>query len=165
MKPIKIGDKVPCFSLPDQNGNTVNIMNFIGKKNLVIFFYPRDGSYGCTLEACYFRDLSQTFEEVRAVVLGISGQSVESHKEFSDLYHLDYPILSDEGNRVRRLFGVSSNIFGLIPGRATYVANMEGRIVYILNSLSEPKRHVDEALKICLLLKKTDHSNHSASKV
>jgi peroxiredoxin Q/BCP len=132
----------------------VNIMNFIGKKKLVIFFYPWDGSYGCTKEACYFRDLTQTFKEVHAVVLGISGQSVESHKKFSDQYHLDYPILSDEGNRIRKLFGVSSKIFGLIPGRATYVANMEGKIVYIFNSQSQPARHVDEAMRICLLLKK-----------
>jgi thioredoxin-dependent peroxiredoxin len=159
MKAIQVGDMIPCFSLPDQYGNIVNIMNFIGKKKIVIFFYPRDGSYGCTAEACYFRDLSQTFEEVHAVVLGISGQSVESHKKFSEQYHLDYPILCDEGNRIRKLFGGPSMIFGLIPGRATYIANTEGKIVYIFNSLSQPERHVDEAMRICLLLKKTSDRN------
>jgi thioredoxin-dependent peroxiredoxin len=156
MKPIRVGDMVPCFSLPDQNGNKLNIMNFIGKKKLVIFFYPMDGSHGCTREACYFRDLSETFDKAGAMVVGISGQSVESHKKFAEQYHLDYPILSDEGNRIRKLFGVSSMIFGLIPGRFTYVANKEGKIVFIFNSLSRPERHVDEALKVCLLLKKTD---------
>ena len=159
MKAIQIGEMIPCFSLPDQNGNMVNITNFIGKKKLVIFFYPQDGSFGCTAEACYFRDLSQTFEEVNAVVLGISGQSVKSHKKFAEQYHLDYPILSDEGNRIRELFGVSSKFFGLIPGRSTYIANMEGKIVHIFNSFSQPERHVDEAMRICLLLKKGREGN------
>jgi peroxiredoxin Q/BCP len=155
MKQIRVGDMIPCFALPDQNGKMLNIMNFVGKKKLVIFFYPKDGTHGCTRQACYFRDLSEAFDEVNAKIVGISGQSVESHKKFADQYHLSYPILSDEGNRVRRLFGVPSNILGMIPGRVTYVANKEGKIVYIFNSQSEPERHVDEALKICLLLKKT----------
>ena len=160
MKPIRVGDMIPCFSLPDQYGNMVNIINLIGKKKLVIFFYPQDGSYGCTKEACYFRDLSQTFHEAHAIILGISGQSVKSHKKFSEQYHLDYPILSDEGNRIRKRFGVSSKLFGLIPGRTTYVADMEGKIVYIFNSQSQPERHVDEAMRICLLLKKGSDGNN-----
>jgi len=154
MKPLQIGDKVPCFSLPDQNGNMFNIMNYVGKKKLVIFFYPKDGSHGCTRQACYFRDLNETFDEVDAIVVGISGQSVESHRKFAEQFYLNYPILSDEGNRVRKLFGVQSNALGLIPGRVTYVADTEAKIVFIFNSQSQPERHVDEALKVALLLKK-----------
>ena len=154
MKPVRVGDKLPCFSLPDQYGKTFNIMNYVGKKKLVIFFYPKDGSHGCTRQACYFRDLNETFDEVDAIVVGISGQSVESHKRFAELYRLNYPILSDEGNSVRKLFGVQSNALGLIPGRVTYVADTEGKIVFIFNSQVQPERHVDEALKVALLLKK-----------
>ena len=157
MKPIQVGDIVPSFSLPDQDGKMINITDYIGRKKLVIFFYPRDGSHFCTKEACYFRDLSQTFDEVNAVIFGISGQSIENHKKFASQYRLDYPILSDEGNEVRKLFGVPANAFGLIDGRVTYVANQEGKIVHIFNSQLHPERHVDEALKVCLLLKRTDN--------
>ena len=159
MKTVQVGDKIPEFSLPDQNGNMVNITDFIGKKKLVIFFYPRDGSHYCTKEACYFRDLSQTFDEVNAVIFGISGQSVSSHKKFSEQYRLDYPILSDEGNHIRKLFGVPSNLFVMLDGRVTYVTDQDGNIVHIFNSQLKPERHVDEALKVCLLLKRTDNGN------
>ncbi|MBN2862985.1 MAG: peroxiredoxin [Bacteroidales bacterium] len=159
MKAVQAGDMIPEFSLPDQNGNMVNITDFIGRKKLVIFFYPRDGSHNCTKEACYFRDLSQTFDEVNAVILGISGQSVSSHKKFAEQYRLDYLILSDEGNHIRKLFGVPSNLFGMLDGRVTYVTDQDGKIAHIFNSQLQPERHVDEALKVCLLLKRTDNGN------
>ena len=89
---------------------------FLGKKKLVIFFYPQDGSLNCTREACYFRDLSDVFDEAGAVVVGISGQSVESHKQFAEQNKLNYTILSDSEGSVRKLFGVPTKIFGLVPG-------------------------------------------------
>jgi thioredoxin-dependent peroxiredoxin len=159
MKPIKPGDYIPDFSLKNQDGNLVKISNYLGKKKLVIFFYPQDGSLNCTKEACYFRDLSDVFDDADAVLIGISGQSVESHKEFSEKNRLKYTLLSDEGNNVRKLFGVPGRIFGLIPGRVTYVADKSGKVVYIFDSQTETQRHADEALKICLLLKKTDKVN------
>ena len=157
MKKIQIGDIIPAFSLPDQNGNIFDINTFIGKKKLVIFFYPQDGSLNCTKEACYFRDLAEVFEEVDAIVIGISGQSVESHKEFAEKNRLKYTLLSDERNIVRKLFGVPGRVFGFIPGRVTYVADRSGKVVYIFDSQTETQRHADEALKICLLLKRTDN--------
>lgn len=156
MKSIKIGDIIPPFSLPDQNGNLFDISIYLGKRKLVIFFYPQDGSLNCTKEACYFRDMSEVFEEAGAVIVGISGQSVESHKNFSEKNRLNYTILSDTENFVRKLFGVPTRIFGFIPGRVTYVADKSGKVVYIFDSQTETQRHVDEALKICLVLKKTD---------
>ena len=159
MKHIQIGDMIPAFSLHDQNGNLFNIKTHLGKKKLVIFFYPQDGSLNCTKEACYFRDLSDVFDEVDAVVIGISGQSVESHKEFAEKNKLKYTLLSDTGNNVRKLFGVPGRIFGLIPGRVTYVADQSGKVVYIFDSQTETQRHADEALKICLLLKRTEKVN------
>lgn len=146
---------IPIFSLPDQDGNIFDITSVLGKKKLVIFFYPKDGSLTCTREACYFRDLSETFEEIGAVIIGISAQSVESHKIFAESNKLNYTLLSDEGNAVRKLFGVPSKIFGIIPGRVTYVADMTGKVVFIIDSQNNIQRHVDEALKIALVLKKT----------
>jgi peroxiredoxin Q/BCP len=160
MKSIKLGDQIPDFSLPDQDGNLFEISNYIGKKKLVIFFYPQDGSLNCTREACYFRDLSDVFEEADAVVIGISSQSVESHKYFADVNKLKYALLSDNDNKVRKLFGVPGRMFGLIPGRVTYIADRSGKVVYIFDSQTETQRHADEALKICLLLKRTDNENN-----
>jgi len=156
MNRIKIGDTVPSFTLKDQNGNDFDISTLVGTKKMVIFFYPQDGSLNCTKEACYFRDLSDVFDEADAVLIGISGQSVESHKEFAEKNRLNYTLLSDPGNIVRKLFGVPGRMLGLIPGRVTYVADRSGKVVYIFDSQTETQRHVDEALKICLLLKRTD---------
>jgi peroxiredoxin Q/BCP len=159
MKPIKPGDYIPDFSLRDQDGSLLRISNYLGKKKLVIFFYPQDGSLNCTKEACYFRDLADVFDEADAIVIGISSQSVESHKEFAEKNRLKYTLLSDTGNTVRKLFGVPGKVFGLIPGRVTYVADRSGKVVYVFDSQTETQRHADEALKICLLLKRTDKVN------
>jgi peroxiredoxin Q/BCP len=156
MNPLQIGDMIPDFSLRDQHGNLFNIAAIRGIKKIVLFFYPQDGSLNCTREACYFRDLTDVFDEAGAVVIGISEQSVESHKEFASKNRLTYTILSDEGNSVRKLFGVPSKVFGLVPGRVTYVADRTGKIVYIFNSQTDVRAHVDEALKICLILKRGD---------
>lgn len=147
---------VPPFVLKDQNNIDFNISSLLGRKKLVIFFYPQDGSLNCTREACYFRDLADVFEEADAVVIGISSQSVASHKEFAEKNRLKYTLLSDDRNIVRKLFGVPGRVFGFIPGRVTYVADRSGKVVYIFDSQTETQRHVDEALKICLLLKRAD---------
>jgi len=156
MKPIRIGDMIPQFSLYDQDGNLFDIGNFLGRKKLVIYFYPQDGSLNCTKEACYFRDLDDVFEENDAMVIGISSQSVKSHKEFAERNKLNFTLLSDSNNTVRKLFGVPGKFFGLIPGRVTYVADKTGKVIYIFDSQTEVQRHADEALKICLIVKKTD---------
>jgi peroxiredoxin Q/BCP len=127
MKKIQIGDSIPSFALKDQNGNDFSISSFLCKKKLVIFFYPQDGSLNCTKEACYFRDLADVFDEADAIVIGISSQSVDSHKEFAEKNHLRYTLLSDNENIVRKLFGVPARAFGLIPGRVTYVADKSGK--------------------------------------
>lgn len=154
MNKIQTGDTIPAFALKDQHGNDFDISSLLGKKKLVIFFYPQDGSLNCTREACYFRDLSDVFDDADAAVIGISSQSVESHKEFAEKNSLKYTLLSDTGNTVRKLFGVPGRVFGLIPGRVTYIADKSGKVVYIFDSQTETQRHADEALKICLLLKR-----------
>ena len=95
MNRITIGDLIPPFTLKDQNGSDFDISALLGRKKLVIFFYPQDGSLNCTREACYFRDLSDVFDEADAILIGISGQSVESHKEFAEKNRLKYTLLSD----------------------------------------------------------------------
>jgi peroxiredoxin Q/BCP len=159
MNRIKTGDIIPTFTLKDQDGNVFDISSLLGRKKMVIFFYPQDGSLNCTKEACYFRDLSDVFEEADAIVIGISSQSVESHKEFAEKNRLKYTLLSDSVNAVRKLFGVPGLVFGLIPGRVTYVTDRSGKVVYIFDSQTDTQRHADEALKICLLLKRNEKGN------
>ncbi len=154
MNPVRIGDMIPHFALPDQDGNIFDINSVLGKKKLVIFFYPQDGSLYCTREACYFRDFADAFDQADAIIIGISGQSVESHKEFAEKNRLTYTLLSDSENIVRKLFGVSDKVFGLFRGRVTFVADRSGRVVFIFDSQTDVQRHVDEALKIVLVLKK-----------
>jgi thioredoxin-dependent peroxiredoxin len=153
MNEIKIGSSIPSFILPDQNGLLFDITSVLGKKNLVIYFYPKDDSPGCTAEACSFRDQFEVFTEADAVIIGISGQSVESHKEFAVKHRLSFTLLSDEGNKIRKLFGVKPNLFGLVPGRVTFVADKKGKVIYIFNSQTEATQHVDEALRILKELK------------
>jgi peroxiredoxin Q/BCP len=161
MGSIQIGDRVPEFSLEDQDGKTFDIKEYLGRKKLVIYFYPKDGSLSCTRQACYFRDLADVFEETGAMVIGISQQSVESHKMFAESNDLNFTLLSDPDNRVRKLFGASTQLFGLVPGRVTFVVDKSGKVVYKLDSQQNVQRHVDEALKICLVLKKSDNGDIS----
>jgi len=148
MKKIEIGSSIPAFTLNDQNGTLFDINSVLGKKNLFIYFYPKDDSPGCTKEACYFRDQFEVFNEVDALIIGISGQSVESHKAFAEKYRLTYTLLSDEGNKVRKLFGVPTNFFGLLPGRVTYIIDKTAKVTYIFDSQIQATQHVDEALRI-----------------
>ncbi len=145
---IEKGSKVPSFALKDQDGKLFDIQTVLGKKNLVIYFYPKDDSPGCTKEACYFRDQFEVFSQADAIIIGISGQSVESHKKFAEKYHLSFTLLSDEGNKVRKLFGVPTDLFGTLPGRVTYVADKTGTVMYVFDSQSQATKHVDEALRI-----------------
>lgn len=148
MKKIEVGSTIPSFSLKDQNGNVFNIDSVRGKKNLVIYFYPKDDSPGCTKEACSFRDQFEAFNDADAMVIGISGQSVESHFEFAKKHRLNYVLLSDEDNKLRKLFGVPTNLFGILPGRVTYIVNKEGKVVYTFNSQIKAEKHVEEAIRI-----------------
>lgn len=108
---------------------------------------------GCTKEACSFRDQFEVFKEADAVIIGISGQSVESHKEFARKYRLSFTLLSDDGNKIRKLFGVPTNLMGLLPGLVTYIADKTGKVIYIFNSQIKATEHVDEAMRILKELK------------
>ncbi len=148
MKKIEVGSDVPSFTLKDQYGESFSIDSVLGKKNLVIYFYPKDESAGCTRQACLFRDQFDQFAEADAMIIGISAQSVKSHAEFARHHRLKFTLLSDPGNKVRKLFGVPGDLFGLVPGRVTYVINQDGKVVYTFNSQSRVEKHVEESLRI-----------------
>lgn len=152
-KPVGPGSMLPEFTALDQHGNTFDIREKIGKQVLVIYFYPKDDSPGCTKEACAFRDQFEVFRDAGAFIIGISSQSVQSHKEFAEKHRLNYTLLSDEGSRIRRLFGVPTDFLGLIPGRVTYIAGKDGKVVYTFNSQVRAAEHVDKALEVVKSLK------------
>jgi peroxiredoxin Q/BCP len=143
---VKVGDKAPDFTLPSQLGDTVTLSEFFGKKNVVLYFYPKDESPGCTKEACSFRDNYQELTNLGAEVLGVSGQSVESHKSFATHYGLPFILLSDADNQVRKLYGVPSTM-GVVPGRVTYIIDKQGIVRSIFSSQTHAERHVEEAKK------------------
>jgi len=148
MNKIEVGSQIPEFVLKDQNGHDFDISNHVGKKNLVIYFYPKDDTPGCTKEACTFQDMYEDFKKMDAEVIGISGQSVDSHRDFANKYHLTFTLLADEGNNLRKKFGVPTSFFGLLPGRVTYIVNKKGKVIYTFNSQMNAEKHVSEALRI-----------------
>ena len=141
-----MGDKAPDFTLPSQMGDNVTLSEFFGKKNVVLYFYPKDETPGCTREACSFRDSYEELTNLGAEVLGVSGQSVESHKSFATHYGLPFILLSDEGNKVRKLYGVPSSM-GILPGRVTYIIDKKGVVRHIFNSQTQTQQHVEESKK------------------
>jgi peroxiredoxin Q/BCP len=145
---IKTGDKIPSFVLPDQNGERVDIEKLIGKSNMVIYFYPKDDTPGCTAEACSFRDQFADFDDTGAKVIGISSDSVKKHKQFAEKHNLPFTLLSDVNKKVRKAFGVPADMLGLLPGRVTYIVDKTGTVRHVFNSQFNATKHVDEALKI-----------------
>ncbi len=150
---VKTGSKVPEFSLLDQDGKSFDLKQSLGKENLVIYFYPMDDTPGCTAESCSFRDQMEVFSKADTRIIGISAQSVESHKNFADKYQLPFTLLSDPGNIVRKLFGVAVGKEGSLPARVTFVVDKSGNIVYQFDSLKKSTEHVDEALGVLAKLK------------
>jgi peroxiredoxin Q/BCP len=147
MSKVKVGEKAPDFVLPSQNGENVALSSFLGKRNVVLYFYPEDESPGCTREACTFRDSYAYFKDAGAEVVGINSGTIESHKSFAAHHNLPFLLLSDRGNEVRKLFGVPSTL-GLIPGRVTYIIDKQGIVKHIFSSQLQPEKHVEEALNI-----------------
>lgn len=150
---LKIGDKLPKFTAIDSNGNAFGSQSFQGK-SLVIYFYPKDETRVCTEQACSFRDSYEEFKELGAEVIGISSDSDKSHQRFASKHQLPFILLSDSDKKLRKLFGVPNDLFGLIPGRVTYVVNKNGIVEMVFNSMSG-KIHIEKALEI---LRKQNHT-------
>ena len=142
---LKTGDQIPSFSLKDQNGN-IRISNKLNK-SLVLFFYPKDDTPGCTIEACGFRDKYDLFKILGAEVWGISNGSRQSHLRFANKNKLQYPLLCDQNNMLRKQFGVPKKL-GFIEGRVTYIISSEGIIKHIFEDLLNGPAHIKEAIKV-----------------
>lgn len=138
--------KAPDFTLKDSEGNAVSLKDYLGKP-IVLYFYPKDNTPGCTKEACMFRDSYEEFQEAGAEVIGISNDSEKSHTGFKEKHSLPFILLSDPKGKVRKSYGVKST-WGIIPGRETFVIDKEGNIVHRFNSLTDINTHIEEALKV-----------------
>ncbi|GCE13279.1 peroxiredoxin [Tengunoibacter tsumagoiensis] len=142
---LQVGDQAPEFTLPSQNGTEVSLADFRGQKAVVLYFYPKDDTPGCTKEACAFRDSYEVFKEAGAEVLGISSDSVDAHENFGKKHRLPFVLLSDADGAVRKSYRVPST-FGLLPGRVTYIIDKEGIVRHIFSSQFTPEKHITEAL-------------------
>lgn len=143
---LQQGDTIPTFTAKDDSGEqrAISPSNLNGPK--VIYFYPKDDTPGCTKEACSFRDHFEDFTDLGVEVIGISADSVESHQNFKAKHRLPFTLLSDENNAIRKQFGVKTNLFGLIPGRVTYVVDKSGVIINLFSSQLNIDKHINEAL-------------------
>jgi peroxiredoxin Q/BCP len=143
---LQVGDKIPNFSAKDSKGNDFDSASVVGKKPVVFYFYPKDNTPGCTAQACSFRDQYEDFKDLGAEVIGISSDSVASHEKFAKQYKLPFLLLSDNDKKLRNIFGVKPTLFGLIPGRVTYVVDRNGIIQLIFDSLVATN-HISKALE------------------
>jgi peroxiredoxin Q/BCP len=143
---LPVGSTIPNFKLKDQKGEWFDTADHIGKKPLVIFFYPKDFTPGCTAEVCSFRDHFEDFSDAGALVVGISSDSEKSHRNFSNKYELPFILLSDSDKTVQRKFKVANRLMNLLPGRETFVVDRTGRVVLAFQAL-QASGHVRNALK------------------
>jgi peroxiredoxin Q/BCP len=146
-KQRQVGDKAPDLTLPSQSGEMVRLSDVWTKKVVVLYFYPKDDTYGCIAESCEFRDSYEAFKEWGAEVVGISSDSPQSHVAFRQKYHLPFTLLSDVENQARRLYGVPG-FMGVVPGRVTFVIDKSGTIQHAFSSQFNPKSHVEETLAV-----------------
>ena len=142
---VGVGDMAPDFTLPSSTGEMVSLSDFRGKSEVVLFFYPKDNTPGCTAQACAFRDSHEAFMEAGAEVIGISSDSEESHRQFAKLWSLPFLLLSDSKGKVRARYGVSRTL-GLFPGRVTYLIDRAGVVRHVFSSQLQTGRHVQEML-------------------
>lgn len=149
-KRLVVGDKLPHFILFDETRQPIDISTLTGNF-LILYFYPKDDTAGCIKEACSFRDAFQQLVDSGAVVYGVSSDRPISHARFKAKYQLPFSLLSDTAGELRKLLGVPSDLFGLIPGRVTYIFNPAGELVKVYRSQLSPENHVKEALKVISL--------------
>ncbi|WP_257667496.1 peroxiredoxin [Parapedobacter tibetensis] len=144
MNTLEIGDEVPHFVLKDQDGNEFDIKDYIGKKKLVIYFYPKDESPGCTKQACAFRDDFEAYTDAGAMVIGINSGDVKSHQSFAQNHRIPFTLLSDPGNKVLKAFGVKNVLF--FTGRETFVVGIDGRVAFKYRAMMNATEHNNHVL-------------------
>jgi peroxiredoxin Q/BCP len=152
---VGLGDKAPDFTLPGQSGLPVRLYDLLGQRAVVLFFYPKDNTSGCTAEVCAFRDSYEVFKEAGADVVGVSSDSVKSHAGFAVKHRLPFTLLSDKGGAVRKLYGVPATL-GVLPGRVTYILDRDGVVRHMFSSQMAISKHVSEALRVLESLQAQD---------
>jgi len=141
---LKKGETIPSITLAGSDGKMHELASFKGSP-VVIYFYPKNETAGCVAEACAFRDQYEEFQALGAQVIGISRDSVASHRRFKENRRLPFLLLSDPQGNAEKAFGVERSFFGLLAGRVTFVVNAEGKIIHTFNSVTQFDRHVKEA--------------------
>ena len=145
---MDVGDVVPDFSLPDETGTVRTLSDLLTAGPVTLFFYPGAMTYGCTKESCHFRDLAKEFEQAGGQRVGISADTVEKQKQFSDKYSFDYPLLSDPDRKVAEIFGVKRG-GGLVPvKRNTFVIDTDRKVIGVIKSEISMQKHADQALEV-----------------
>jgi peroxiredoxin Q/BCP len=148
MLPLSIGQKAPDFILKDQKGKPFQLAEALKTHAAVLYFYPKNETYGCTKEACFFRDAFEDFVDAGAIVVGVSADSVTSHQKFAGNHHLPFILLSDPDKSVHKLFGVEKGFLGILSARVTFVIDQQGVIQKSFDSLVNFEGHVKESLKV-----------------
>lgn len=143
---MTIGEKCPTLKTSNQYGEKIDFTNLIGKKRIVIFFYPKDFTPGCTKEACGFRDNYEVFNNLNCSVFGVSSDSEKRHLSFAKKFNLNFDLITDRDRKLSKLFQVQRNLFGLIPGRVTYIFDENGICQGIFDSLHDADGHIEHTL-------------------
>ncbi|UOQ68095.1 peroxiredoxin [Hymenobacter volaticus] len=147
---LHLGDTAPDFTLKTTTGEAFRLADQRGKRAVVLYFYPKDDTPGCTAEACSFRDQYQDFQDLGAEVVGVSSDSEASHQKFTQKHRLPFPLLADTGGQVRKLYEVPRALLGILPGRVTFVIDKEGVVRYIFNSMNRATDHVAHARQVLI---------------
>jgi len=144
---VRVGDVAPDWTLPDKDGRSVRLADLLGSQAVVLFFYPKANTGGCTAQACAFRDSYEVFKIAGAEVVGISGDDQATLTDFAARNKLPFPLLSDRDNAVRKRYGATA-MLGLIAGRVTYILDKHGVVRHVFQSQLQPEKHVAEALRV-----------------
>jgi len=147
IKTLTVGDFVPDFVLKNQHGQVIKFSDFRTNKPVVLYFYPKDDTPGCTAEAKCFRDSYEIFLKLGALVVGISSDSPETHMKFSEKNQLPFALLSDSLGKVRKMFGVPNTLL-VLPGRTTFIIDKNGMIRHVFSSQLNIQKHIDEAIRV-----------------
>ncbi len=147
MQRIQSGDEAPDFTATTHDGRTVRLSDYRGKQAVVLYFYPRDGTSVCTRQACSFRDAYEDFLDAGAAVIGVSGDSLERHREFAAQQRLPFVLLSDADGKIREAFGVGNTLL-VLPSRITFVIDRKGIVREMFDSLLFAERHIKRALEV-----------------
>jgi peroxiredoxin Q/BCP len=145
---IKVGDEAPDFTFTHKNGSPASLKSLRQQKAVILYFYPKDDTPGCTAQACSFRDAYEDFVQAGAEVIGVSADESAAHESFASRYRLPFTLVSDADGSLRKSYGVPRSFLGLLPGRVTYVIDREGIVQHVFNSQLQATKHITEAMDV-----------------